>query len=76
MTFAEQLKAVRKRDGHSQATAVQLIPGLSIRTFQAWERSQQTPPLWAQALVLEALGGAPYGPSKKRKLRRASPGGR
>ena len=72
MNFAEQLKAARKRDGYSQAMAVQLIHGLSIRTFQAWEQGQQTPPLWAQSLVLETLGGPPYAPPKKRNPRRAN----
>lgn len=66
MNFAEKLKAVRRREGYSQATAAELIPGLSTRTLQAWECSQQAPPVWAQSLVLEALGGAPYDPSKKR----------
>ena len=68
MTFVEQLKAVRRREGYSQAMAAQLIPGLSTRTLQAWEQSQQSPPLWAQSLVLEALGGAPYDPAKKRRV--------
>ncbi len=81
MTFAEQLKAVRRREGDSQARATQLIPGLSTRTLQAWERGQQSPPIWAQSLVLEALGGAPYDPAKKRRLSparkpRQSKGGR
>ncbi|MGO8837562.1 MAG: helix-turn-helix domain-containing protein [Limisphaerales bacterium] len=65
MTFAEQLKAVRRREGYSQAMAARLIPKLSKRTLEAWERNQQAPPLWAQALVLESLGGAPYDPAKR-----------
>jgi hypothetical protein len=68
MSFAEKLKAVRRREGYSQATAAELIPALSTRTFQAWECSQQAPPLWAQSLVLEALGGAPYDASKKPRV--------
>lgn len=68
MTFSEKLKAVRRREGYSQATAAELIPGLSTRTLQAWECDRQSPPLWAQALVLDALGGAPYDPAKKRKV--------
>lgn len=67
MTFSEKLKAVRRREGYSQATAAELIPGLSTRTLQAWECDRQSPPFWAQALVLDALGGAPYDPAKKRK---------
>jgi DNA-binding XRE family transcriptional regulator len=67
MSFAEQLKAVRRREGFSQAMAARRIHRLSTRTLQAWERNQQAPPLWAQSLVLEALGGPPYVASKKRK---------
>lgn len=67
MTFAEQLKAVRRRASYSQSAAAQLIHGLSTRTLQAWERGQQSPPLWAQALVLEALGGPMQ--RKRSKLR-------
>ena len=59
MSFAEQLKAVRHREGDSQAMAARLIQGLSTRTLQAWERGQQAPPPWAQALVLDVLGGPP-----------------
>jgi len=66
MTFSEQLKAVRRREDFSQAKAAQLIHGLSTRTLQAWERGQQSPPPWAQLLVLEALGGPPYDAAKKR----------
>lgn len=68
MTFAEKLKAARRREGYSQATAAELIPGLSTRTLQAWECDRQSPPLWAQSLVLDALGGAPYDLSKKRMV--------
>ena len=60
MSFADKLKMVRRREGYSQATAAELVRDLSVRTLQAWECGQQTPPLWAQWLVLEALGGAPY----------------
>jgi len=74
MTFSEQLKAVRRREGYSQAMTARLIHGLSTRTLQAWERGQQAPPLWAQLLVLEALGGPPYDPSKKRSARSARNG--
>ena len=74
MSFAEQLKAVRRREGDSQAMAARLIHGLSTRTLQAWERGQQAPPLWAQSLVLEALGGPPYDGSKKRSVRPARTG--
>ena len=72
MNFAEHLKAVRRRDGYTQAMAAELIPGLSLRTFQAWERSQQMPPIWAQNLVLDALGGKTYQPPKRRKRRTAA----
>jgi DNA-binding transcriptional regulator YiaG len=69
MSFAENLKAIRRREGYSQATAAELIAGLSTRSLQAWESGRQSPPLWAQSLVLEALGGAPYDGSKKPKVR-------
>lgn len=59
MTFADKLRLVRKRLGCSQASAALLIRDFNVRTLQAWEREQQTPPKWAQWLVLEALGGAP-----------------
>ena len=71
MTFAEKLKIVRRREGYSQATAAELIAGLSTRTLQAWESGRQSPPVWAQALVLDALGGAPYDASKKRGVNAA-----
>ena len=74
MSFAEQLKAVRRREGNSQAMAARLIHGLSTRTLQAWERGQQAPPPWVQLLVMEALGGPPYDPAKKRRVRPARKG--
>jgi transcriptional regulator with XRE-family HTH domain len=74
MTFSEQLKAIRRRERISQATAAGLIYRLSTRTLQAWERGQQAPPPWAQLLVLEALGGPPYDPAKKRRVRPARNG--
>ena len=74
MTFSEQLKAIRRRERISQATAARLIYRLSTRTLQAWERGQQAPPPWAQALVLEALGGPPYDPAKKPSIRPARKG--
>jgi DNA-binding XRE family transcriptional regulator len=64
MTFADKLRAVRKREGYTQKTAAALVRDLSVRTLEAWERGQQAPPLWAQWLVLEALGGAPFVPRK------------
>lgn len=73
MTFADKLRAVRKRERYSQATAAELVRDLSVRTLQEWEHERQTPPLWAQWLVLEALGGAPY---VKPKVRRAAGAGR
>jgi hypothetical protein len=74
MTFSEQLKAIRRRERISQATAARLIHRLSTRTLQAWERGQQSPPPWAQLLVLEALGGPPYDAAKKRRGRPARNG--
>jgi hypothetical protein len=65
------LPSVSAVSGYSQASAAELIPGLSTRTLQAWECDRQAPPLGAQALVLDALGGAPYDAAKKRKVSRA-----
>lgn len=73
MSFSDKLRAVRSREGYSQATSAALIRDFSVRTLQAWECEQQTPPLWVQWLVLEALGGAPY---VKPKVRRAAGAGR
>lgn len=73
MSFADKLRAVRAREGYSQSTAAELVRDLSVRTLQEWEHERQTPPLWAQWLVLEALGGAPY---VKPKVRRAAGAGR
>lgn len=72
LSFADLLKKVRRREGYSQATAAELVRDLSVRTLQAWECGQQTPPKWAQWLVLEALGGAPY--VKRPASRNARPG--
>lgn len=72
MSFADKLRAARKREGYSQATAAELVRDLSVRTLQEWEHERQTPPLWAQWLVLEALGGAPY--VKRPASRNARPG--
>lgn len=68
MSFADQLKAVRQQKSYSQAMAAQIIPGLSARTLQAWECSQQAPPLWAQSLVLEKLAGAPDDVLNRRRI--------
>jgi len=72
MSFADKLRAVRKREGYSQSGAAELIANLSVRTLQEWEHERQTPPLWAQGLILEALGGAPY---TKRPVGRAAGAG-
>lgn len=67
MTFAAKLKAVRQREGYSQATAAELAEEVPLRTYQQWEQGQQTPPPYTQALVLAALGGPPL--TKKRPKR-------
>ena len=61
MTFKEALQAVRKRERYTQEQAAAQIPKLSLEMFQEWEAGREEPPQWAQELILEALGGAPYG---------------
>jgi hypothetical protein len=66
MSFANQLRAQRERLGCSQSAFVLLMPGLPLRTLQAWERDQQTPPPWVQWLVLIAVGGGGGAGGRKR----------
>jgi DNA-binding transcriptional regulator YiaG len=54
-TFADELRRARKRLGCSQSAAVLLLPGLPLRTLQAWERGQQDPPKYVQTLILSNL---------------------
>ncbi len=61
MTFKDALKAARQRESYTQAQAAEKIARLSVRTLQEWESGRQTPPLWTQLLILEALGGPPFG---------------
>lgn len=55
ITFADELRFIREETGTSQEQAAARIPGLSVRTFQAWEAGRTTPPEWTQGLVIVAL---------------------
>jgi DNA-binding transcriptional regulator YiaG len=65
MNFGRELKAQRALAGLSQRQAAEAIPYLSVRTLQAWEYGHQSPPVWAQNLILEKLSKV-----KKRIARR------
>lgn len=53
--FGRELKAQRAASGLSQSQAAACFQDLSVRTLQAWETSEQSPPLWTQHLILERL---------------------
>ena len=53
--FGRELKAQRALGGLSQTEAAAAIPYLSVRTLQCWEHGHQSPPEWAQNLILEKL---------------------
>lgn len=59
MTFAEQLKTVRREKRLTVAAAVAMIPKLSPTEYQLWEMGTRVPPEWAQYQVLMQLGGKP-----------------
>lgn len=54
-TYAEQLKAARKKAGLTQAGLADWT-GIPRRTLEDWETGRMTPPPWAQGLVLEKIG--------------------
>ena len=51
--FGRELKAQRAACGLSQSQAAACFQDLSVRTLQAWETSEQSPPLWVQHVILE-----------------------
>lgn len=53
--FGRELKAQRAACGLSQAQAAACFRDLSVRTLQAWETQEQSPPLWVQHVILERL---------------------
>lgn len=54
-TFGALLRDNRALKGWSQPDAAGRIPGLSVRTYQAWEIDRVTPPVWCQNLILAKL---------------------
>ena len=51
--FGRELKSQRAACGLSQSQAAACFLDLSVRTLQAWETSEQSPPLWVQHVILE-----------------------
>jgi DNA-binding transcriptional regulator YiaG len=56
--FAESLVVFRRQHNLSQTECSALIPHLSVRMIEKWERSASEPPLWSQCLILDALHDA------------------
>jgi DNA-binding transcriptional regulator YiaG len=61
--FGRELKAQRAACVLSQSQAVACFLDLSVRTLQAWETSEQSPPLWVQHVILERLAKRKSGKS-------------
>jgi DNA-binding XRE family transcriptional regulator len=53
--FGRELKAQRAACGLSQSQAAACVPFLSVRTLQCWEHGHQSPPVWAQCLIMDKL---------------------
>ena len=56
--FASRILAFRDRHKLTQAQCAALIPHLSVRSLEKWERNTSCPPLWSQCLILDALHDA------------------
>lgn len=56
--FAESLVVFRRQHNLSQTECSALIPHLSVRMIEKWERGASAPPLWSQCLILDALHDA------------------
>lgn len=63
--FGRELKAQRALAGISQRQAAEAIPFLSVRTLQCWEHGHQSPPVWAQNLILEKLSKTKRRPKRQ-----------
>jgi DNA-binding transcriptional regulator YiaG len=53
--FSASILAFRVWHKLSQAQCAALIPDLSVRSLEKWERGTSAPPLWSQRLILDAL---------------------
>jgi hypothetical protein len=78
--FGRELKAQRAACGLSQSQAAACFRDLSVRTLQAWETSEQSPPLWIQHVILDRLSkrkspaGRAAGAGVGKKARRTKKG--
>ena len=57
-SFADALTSFRLCHNLSQLECAALIPYLSVRSLEKWERGASAPPLWSQCLILDALHDA------------------
>ena len=57
-SFADALSSFRLCHNLSQLECAALIPYLSVRSLEKWERGASAPPLWSQCLILDALHDA------------------
>jgi DNA-binding XRE family transcriptional regulator len=72
--FGRELKAQRAACGLSQSQAAACFLDLSVRTLQAWETQEQSPPLWVQHVILERLSKRKSSAGAGRKKPRAKKG--
>lgn len=56
--FAQSLVDFRAQHSFTQTQCALLIPNLSVRMIEKWERGASEPPLWSQRLILDALRDA------------------
>ena len=57
-SFADAISSFRLCHNLSQLECAALIPYLSVRSLEKWERGASSPPLWSQCLILNALHDA------------------
>ena len=57
-SFADAISSFRFCHKLSQLECSALIPHLSVRSLEKWERGASAPPLWSQRLILDALHDA------------------
>jgi len=54
LNFSEQLKKYRKQLGYSQRQ-MSIFLGFSIKSIQAWEQQQRTPPKTYKEMILQKI---------------------
>jgi DNA-binding transcriptional regulator YiaG len=57
-SFPAAIRAFRILHKLTQTQCAALIPNLSVRMIEKWERGASEPPLWSQRLILDALRDA------------------